>query len=107
VAAEEFFYFSDDGVFMALRYDRWKFVFAEQRAVSLDVWASFCNAKSTKMFDLRADPFERADRDSIYYKDWGIRRMFLGSLSRWRGEVSGELQRVPPRQKPPASPLTR
>jgi len=29
---KEFFYFSDDGVLVALRYDQWKIVFNEQRA---------------------------------------------------------------------------
>ena len=34
----EFFYFSDDGSLVALRYDQWKIVFAEQRAHGFDVW---------------------------------------------------------------------
>jgi len=34
----EFFYFSDDGDLVALRYDRWKVVFAEQRSTGFDVW---------------------------------------------------------------------
>ena len=34
----EFFYFSDDGSLVGLRYDQWKIVFAEQRAHGLDVW---------------------------------------------------------------------
>jgi arylsulfatase A-like enzyme len=35
---KEFFYFSHDGDMVALRYDRWKIVFAEQRAHGFDVW---------------------------------------------------------------------
>jgi hypothetical protein len=31
----EFFYFNDDGPLVALRYNQWKIVFAEQRA---QVW---------------------------------------------------------------------
>ena len=34
----EFFYFNDDGSLVALRYDKWKVVFAEQRADGFDVW---------------------------------------------------------------------
>jgi len=34
----EFFYFNDDGSLVALRYDNWKVVFAEQRAEGFDVW---------------------------------------------------------------------
>jgi arylsulfatase A-like enzyme len=33
----EFFYFNDDGSLVALRYNQYKVVFAEQRAHSLDV----------------------------------------------------------------------
>jgi arylsulfatase A-like enzyme len=36
----EYFYFSDDGDLMALRYDNWKMVFAEQRAVgTMRIWS--------------------------------------------------------------------
>ena len=35
---KEFFYFNDDGSLVALRYDQWKIVFAEQRAHGFDVW---------------------------------------------------------------------
>jgi arylsulfatase A-like enzyme len=99
---KEFFYFSDDGDLMALRYDRWKFVFAEQRAVSLDVWAEpLVLLRAPKMFDLRADPFERADRESIYYKDWGIRRMFLGvPVQQGVAKYLESFKEFPPRQRP-------
>jgi arylsulfatase len=37
---KEFFYFNDDGDLVALRYDNWKMVFAEQRATgTLRIWA--------------------------------------------------------------------
>ena len=44
----EFFYFNDDGSLVALRYDQWKIVFAEQRAHGFDVWrgAVQCSAPS-------------------------------------------------------------
>jgi len=35
----EYFYFSDDGDLMALRYDNWKMIFMEQRMVgTLRIW---------------------------------------------------------------------
>jgi hypothetical protein len=34
----EFFYFNDDGSWVALPYNQWKIVFAEQRAHDFDVW---------------------------------------------------------------------
>ncbi len=71
-ARNEFFYFSDDGDLFCLRYENWKVVFMEQRARgTLEVWAEpFTALRVPKMFDLRADPFERADITSNTYWDW-------------------------------------
>jgi arylsulfatase len=53
------------------------------------------------MFDLRADPFERADRESIYYNDWAIRRMFLGvPVQQGVAKYLESFKEFPPRQKP-------
>ena len=55
----EFFYFNDDGSLVALRYDQWKIVFAEQRAHGFDVWQEpFVPLRLPKLFNLRSDPFE-------------------------------------------------
>ncbi len=76
---QEFFYFNDDGDLVALRYDNWKLVFLEQRvAGTLQVWAEpFVPLRVPKMFNLRTDPFERADTTSNTYYDWLIDRAFL------------------------------
>jgi len=75
---KEMMYWSDDGDLMALRYENWKAVFKEQRAESFDVWSEpLVDLRVPKIFNLRSDPFERADQNSIYYKDWLIRRVFL------------------------------
>ena len=70
----EFFYFSDDCDLLALRYENWKFVFAEQRMPgTLAVWSEpFTRLRGGKMFDLRADPYERADITSNTYYDWQL-----------------------------------
>jgi arylsulfatase A-like enzyme len=62
-ARKEFSYFSDDGDLVALRYENWKIVFMEQRAPgTMQVWAEpFTPRRLPKLFDLRADPYERAD----------------------------------------------
>jgi arylsulfatase A-like enzyme len=61
----EFLYFNDDAQLVGLRYDRWKIVFMEQRAEGQAVWRDpFVPLKAPKLFDLRMDPFERADHDS-------------------------------------------
>jgi arylsulfatase len=67
-----FFYFNDDGDIVALRSENWKVVFMEQRAPgTLLVWAEpFTPLRTPKIFDLRADPYERADITSNTYYDW-------------------------------------
>ncbi|RDJ94338.1 PHP domain-containing protein [Lacticaseibacillus rhamnosus] len=52
---------------VALRYDNWKIVFAEQRQPgTLRVWSEpFVTLRVPKIFNLRTDPFERADITSI------------------------------------------
>ena len=78
-ARKEFFYFNDDGDLVAMRYENWKMVFEEQRAPgTLRVWAEpFTKLRLPKMFDLRADPFERADITSNTYYDWFISQPYL------------------------------
>jgi arylsulfatase len=67
-----FIYFSDDGDLVALRYHNWKVVFMEQRAPgTLRVWAEpFVPLRVPKLFNLRTDPYERADVTSNTYYDW-------------------------------------
>jgi arylsulfatase len=67
-----FIYFSDDGDIIALRFDNWKVVFMEQRAPgTLRVWAEpFTALRLPKLYNLRTDPFERADVTSNTYYDW-------------------------------------
>jgi arylsulfatase len=75
---KEFMYFSDDGQMVALRYNQWKVVFAEQRAKKLDVWREpFVSLRLPKLFNLRTDPYERADTDSNNYHRWMIKRAFV------------------------------
>jgi len=67
----EFFYFSDDGKPVGVRVGDWKTVFAEQRAHRFDVWREpFVFLRIPKLFNLRRDPFERADTDSNAYNEW-------------------------------------
>ncbi|MGA2226462.1 MAG: hypothetical protein ABSH41_18660 [Syntrophobacteraceae bacterium] len=63
--SDEFFYFNDDGSLIALRYA--KVVFAEQRAEGFDVWQEpFVTLRFPKLYNLRSDPFERADKTIVY-----------------------------------------
>jgi arylsulfatase A-like enzyme len=98
----EFLYWNDDGKLVALRYAQWKVVFAEQRGHSFDVWQEpFVDLRLPKMFNLRSDPFERADHEGIDYAHWRVDRTFL--LMPAAAYVAQSLQsfkEFPPRQKP-------
>jgi arylsulfatase len=71
-ARKEFVYFNDDGDLVALRYENWKAVFEEQRvAGTMRIWAEpFTKLRIPKLFNLRSDPYERADITSNTYYDW-------------------------------------
>ncbi len=98
----EFLYFSDDGQIVCLRYDRWKLVFAEQRAHSFEVWEEpFVTLRVPRLYDLRTDPFERADHEGIGYKRWRFDRIFLlVPAQAYIANFLQTFQEFPPRQKP-------
>jgi arylsulfatase len=99
---KEFFYFSDDGQLVGLRRDQWKFVFAEQRARQLQVWLEpFVSLRAPKIFNLRTDPFERADTDANNYNRWLAQRAFLLAPSQVIvGNFLQTFAEFPMRQKP-------
>jgi arylsulfatase len=74
-----FFYFSDDGDVLGIRYDNWKVVFMEQRAPgTMQVWAEpFVRLRLPKIFNLRTDPYEFADVTSNSYWEWIFHHAFL------------------------------
>jgi arylsulfatase A-like enzyme len=76
---DSFFYINDDQQLVGLRYDNWKFVFLEQRAPgTLLVWSNpFTNLRIPKIFNLRTDPYERADVTSNTYYDWLLDHAFM------------------------------
>ncbi|MCK4838956.1 MAG: arylsulfatase [Desulfobulbaceae bacterium] len=98
----EFFYFSDTGNLLNLRYNKWKVVFAEQRAEGFDVWQEpFTPLRLPKIYDLRADPFERADHESIGYSRWRADRLYLlVPAQAFVGNFLKTFKDYPPRQKP-------
>lgn len=99
----EFFYWNDDGQLVAARYDRWKAVFLEQRAHQMQVWAEpFVRLRVPKIFDLRMDPFERADTDSNNYWTWmeDIGQIIVVPMQQFVGRMAATFRDFPPRQKP-------
>lgn len=98
----EIFYFTDDGDLACLRYDDWKLVFLEQQATgTLELWANpFTVLRVPKIFNLRRDPYERADRTSNTYYDWLIDRVYLlVPAQAYVGKFLSTFKAFPPRQK--------
>ncbi|PQO26242.1 arylsulfatase [Blastopirellula marina] len=100
-ARKEFFYFSDDGDLLALRYDRWKVHFMIQEATGIQVWRNpFTALRAPIIFDLKVDPFEKG-QDGMGYEDWWYRRAFILVPSQAIvGNLMKTFEDYPPRQKP-------
>jgi arylsulfatase A-like enzyme len=99
---EWFLYCNDDQQLVALRYDNWKFVFAEQREPgTMKVWSEpFVTLRVPKLFNLRTDPFERADITSVTYYDWFINHVFLlVPAQAFVGQFLQTFRKYPQRQK--------
>jgi arylsulfatase len=106
---KEFIYWTDDGSVAALRYDNWKMVFLEQRGHGFDVWQEpFVALRLPKLFNLRTDPFERADHEGMGYPQWRIERAFLiAPASAYVAQWLQSFKDFPPRQKPGSFNLDR
>jgi arylsulfatase A-like enzyme len=99
---EDFFYFNDDGSLVGLRYNQYKVVFAEQRSHGLDVWQDpFVALRFPKLFNLRSDPFETADHESVNYGKWRVEHAFvLVPAQAYVASFLATFRDYPPRQKP-------
>ena len=99
---KEIFYFSDDGDLTALRYNDWKIIFMEQKAVgTFRVWMEpFVPLRVPLIFNLRRDPYERASITSNTYYDWVLDRAFLlVPAQAYVGQFLQTFKEFPPRQK--------
>src|SRR6476646_5428203 len=97
-----FIYFSDDGDLVGVRFDNWKVVFMEQRLPgTLGVWAEpFVVLRLPKLFNLRTDPYERADITSNTYYDWVLDNAYLVLAAQIvMTEFLATFAEFPPRQK--------
>jgi len=97
-----FIYFDDDGNLVALRFDNWKVVFMEQRCEgTLRIWAEpFTPLRVPKMFNLRTDPFERADITSNTYYDWFLNHDYIAlAATTIVTQFLETFKDFPPRQK--------
>ncbi len=98
----DYFYFSDDGDLLALRYDNWKVHFAQQRTEgTLALWGEpFVKTRIPWLYNLRTDPYERATLTSNTYWDWYIDHAYLlVPAQRFVGEFLETFKQYPPRQE--------
>ena len=86
---KEFMYVNDDGQIVAMRYEDWKAVFLENRGQAFEVWREpFTELRVPLLFNLRRDPFEKAQHNSNTYNDWFLDRVYvLGPMQRVAGQV--------------------
>jgi arylsulfatase len=109
-ARRHFFYVSDDADLTALRFDNWKLVFLEQRAPgTILVWAEpYTELRIPKIFNLRTDPYERADITSNTYYDWMLDRVWLVvPAQRYVADMLETFNEFPIRQAPASFSLEK
>jgi len=99
----DFAYFDDDGDLVAYRVDDWKAVFAEQKKPGgFAVWYEpLTTYRIPKIFNLRMDPFERADITSDQYDDWRVKNAYLmGWMNLKAAAFLDTFKQFPPSQAP-------
>jgi arylsulfatase len=95
-------YFSDDGEVVGVRIGDYKFNLAVQRAERMMAWAEpLVKLRLPLIYNLRRDPFERADVNSNTYFDWMVDH--VPQLYLMQATVAAQIKNFidfPPRQKP-------
>lgn len=98
-----FIYFDDDGHLVAVRFGNWKLVFAEQKAQgTLDIWGEPLTERRLPLFfNLRMDPYERAQITSNSYYEWTLHKGYLMMAGQAIvAEFISTFKEYPPRQRP-------
>ncbi|HTF66806.1 MAG TPA: hypothetical protein VK638_29395 [Edaphobacter sp.] len=106
----EFFYFDGDGALAATRVNDWRFVWCEQRAPGgFSEWSNPLTClRVGKVFNLRMDPYERADMVSDQHYDWTTKNAYLLSYGVMKtAEFLETFVDYPPSQIPRSSLSTR
>ncbi|MCU0983212.1 MAG: arylsulfatase [Pirellulaceae bacterium] len=98
----EFIYVNDDGQIVAMRYADWKVVFLENRGQAFGVWREpFTELRVPLLFNLRRDPFEKAQHNSNTYNDWFLDHPFvIVPLQQMAGKFLMTMKEYPPSQTP-------
>jgi len=105
----EFWYINDDGQIVAARYDDWKVVFLENRGQAFGVWREpFVELRVPLLFNLRRDPFEKAQHNSNTYNDWFLDRPFvIVPIQGLAAKFLMTMQEFPPSQSPGSFNLSK
>jgi arylsulfatase A-like enzyme len=105
----EFWYVNDDGQIVAARYDDWKVVFLENRGVAFGVWREpFTELRIPLLFNLRRDPFEKAQHNSNTYEDWFLDRAYvMVPIQGLAAQFLQSMQEYPPSQSPGSFNLSK
>jgi len=75
---EGIIYVNDDGDIVAIRWNDWKVVYKENRGQAFEVWREpFTDLRVPLIFNLRRDPYERAQHNSNTYNDWLLDRVYI------------------------------
>ena len=105
----EFWYVNDDGQVVAARYDDWKVVFLENRGQAFGVWREpFTELRVPLLFNLRRDPFEKAQHNSNTYNDWFLSRPFvIVPIQGLAAKFLLSMKEYPPSQSPGSFNLSK
>lgn len=105
----EFWYINDDGQVVAARYQDWKVVFLENRGEAFGVWREpFTELRVPLLFNLRRDPFEKAQHNSNTYNDWFLERPFVVvPIQGMIGQFLTTMKEYPPSQTPGSFNLSK
>jgi arylsulfatase len=99
---KEFIYVNDDGQIVAMRVGDWKAVFLENRGQAFEVWREpFIELRVPLLFNLRRDPFEKAQHNANTYNDWFLDRPFIiVPMQQVAAKFLMTMKEYPPSQSP-------
>lgn len=99
---KDFIYINDAGEVIAIRAGDWKAVYLENRGRQLNVWQEpFVELRAPILFNLRRDPFEKAQHNSNTYNDWLLDRAFVvAPMQLVARQFLSTLREFPPSQAP-------
>jgi hypothetical protein len=85
-----------------VRWRDWKVVYRENRGQGFGVWREpFTDLRVPLIFNLRRDPFERAQHNSNVYEDWALDRTFIIFAAQTVAlKFLQTMQQFPPSQTP-------